>query len=168
MHSITRRFTFDMGHRITNTRCYNPHGHTYKLEVTVSDVLDECGMVMDFVDLNRKVNELVVDVLDHSFICYSQDSVLRDFFEKNDFKVNLVDFETTAENLAEWIYHKLVGGGLKVSRIRLYETPNSRADYVPDHAPAGSEGKPGSGPRVSSEESDISNQDNNPLPLGGD
>lgn len=168
MHTITRAFSFDMGHRITHSLCFNPHGHTYRLEVTVADRLDEYGMVMDFGRLKQLVNELVVDRLDHCFICFSEDTVLRDFLEANDFKRTIVDFETTAENLVEWIYHRLVAGGLKVTRVRLFETPNSRADYVPEEgaarapSPPMSDGRPSTGAAASPDDTNVN------LPAGGD
>ena len=168
MHTITRTFSFDMGHRITHSRCFNPHGHTYQLEVTVADELDEYGMVMDFGELKKRVNELVVDGLDHCFICYSRDTVLRTFLEENDFKRTLVDFGTTAENLVEWIYHRLAEGGLKVTHVRLYETQNSRADYIPK-APlegAGTGKDRAAGGR--SKDSSTAVHSNEHLPAGGD
>lgn len=168
MHSITRAFSFDMGHRITHSQCFNPHGHTYQLEVTVADGLDQFGMVMDFGQLKQKVNQLVVDGLDHCFICYSQDTVLRTFLEENDFKRMLVDFETTAENLVEWIYHRLAAGGLKVTHVRLFETPNSRADYTPDEAQTGSLSKKKGNAGTSPEGTSSHDHCNEHLPAGGD
>ena len=54
--------------------CRNIHGHSYKLFVTVIGQTNEntestkLGMVMDFTDLKSIVNEVVIDVFDHSVV----------------------------------------------------------------------------------------------------
>jgi len=51
--------------------CNNPggHGHNYVLEVMVEGEMDpRLGMVMDLVELDRLVQERVLDRLDHQFI----------------------------------------------------------------------------------------------------
>lgn len=49
-------------------KCNNPHGHghNYGLEVLVGGAVDaQTGMVMNLVDLDRMVNELVLERFDH-------------------------------------------------------------------------------------------------------
>ncbi len=133
MYTVTKRFTFDMGHRLTfHSRCYNLHGHTYTLEVTVVGALDAHGFVMDFSEVKRRVKELVVDRLDHAFACFRGDTTLAEFLPRTDFRVEWFDFETTAENMARWIFETLRNGGLDMLKVRLWETPNSVATYLPD------------------------------------
>lgn len=170
MHSVTKGFSFDMGHRLTfHSKCYNLHGHTYRLEVRVAGPLDSDGIVLDFAEVKRLVRELVVDRLDHAFLCYSGDALMRAFLETTDFKAVQVDFETTAENLAEWIYHQLRQGDLNVVRVRLYETPNSWADYAPTPEAGEAETPPTGGPvqaPVPAEEEGLPGDFGTPLPLG--
>ena len=58
---ITKIFTFDSSHMLDghDGKCQNLHGHTYKLEITVSDDPvrggPKDGMVMDFTDLKAIV-----------------------------------------------------------------------------------------------------------------
>ena len=65
MIEITKVIEWDMGHRIPrhNGMCRTPHGHRYRLEVTItSDNLGDKGtsqegMVLDFKDIKRTITE---------------------------------------------------------------------------------------------------------------
>ena len=71
---VTKSFTFEMAHALWNYDgpCRNIHGHSYQLFVTVTgqpseDLNDtKLGMVIDFSDLKRIVNQHVVEYFDHS------------------------------------------------------------------------------------------------------
>jgi 6-pyruvoyltetrahydropterin/6-carboxytetrahydropterin synthase len=117
---LTKSFTFDAAHFLPchKGKCASMHGHTYRLEVTVvredskliSEGSDE-GMVIDFADLKAIVNDEVIDKMDHK--------VLNEVFS----------FRTTAEKMAAYIFSvltdKLHSIGIRVDRIRLWETPDS-------------------------------------------
>lgn len=74
MVTVTKLFTFDACHHLPHYdgACSNLHGHTYKLEVTVTGrrIKDEenpkCGMIIDFKDLKKIVKDTVIDKYDHS------------------------------------------------------------------------------------------------------
>ncbi len=69
-------FTFDAAHRILghSGKCAYLHGHTYRLEVTVSAAeLDALGMVMDFDDLRALVKKAVLDRWDHATLLWKED-----------------------------------------------------------------------------------------------
>ena len=74
MMKITKIFTFDSSHMLDghDGKCQNLHGHTYKLEITVSGSPIEGGakdgMVMDFSDLKRTVKQHIIEPFDHAFI----------------------------------------------------------------------------------------------------
>jgi len=138
---VTKVVEWDMGHRVPNhkNKCRHPHGHRYRLELTIAGPMvltsgesDE-GMVMDFGDIKKMMTEHVHDKLDHGFMYHTGDKRMREFFEENtDFLSIPVEFIPTAENLAAWIYFALlphIKDPLRMSRVRLYETPNSYADY---------------------------------------
>ncbi len=144
MISVTRRLEFDAGHRIPDHRsqCRNLHGHRYVLEITLTgDVVQtpgqsDTGMVMDFSDIKRIAKSHVVDVWDHAFLVYEGDTVVRDFLAAlPGHKTVVLDRIPTAENLAAIIfdllaphYQNAYGPHLKLTRVRLYETPNCWAD----------------------------------------
>jgi len=143
---ITRRLEFDAGHRIPHhaSRCRHLHGHRYALEVTLSGRLIEAegvseeGMVMDFSEVKRIAERLVVDVWDHAFLaCRTDKEVLALLDRLPDHRTVLFDAPPTAEHLAaaafrilEPAYRDEYGNGLRLERIRLYETPNCWADAV--------------------------------------
>ena len=141
---ITRRLEFDAGHRIPDhaSQCRHLHGHRYALEVTLSGSIIKAdgapvnGMVMDFADVKRIANELVVSRWDHAFLAYRGDSVVIEFLASMPgHKTIVLDVVPTAENLAaeafrilEPAYHDVYGNDLRLERVRLYETPNCWAD----------------------------------------
>ena len=59
------------------------------------------------------------------------------FDEVSKFKVVIVNFIPTAENLAEWCWHQMKplveNMGFRMSLIELWETPTSLATYTEDY-----------------------------------
>lgn len=115
--SITKIFTFEASHSLPNHngKCANLHGHSYKLEVTVSGQIKKAtgesdeGMIMDFADIKKIVKENILDTCDHQN--------LNDIFE----------FVTTAENIAVHFMNVLMSAGLNCTEIKLWETATSFA-----------------------------------------
>src|SRR5690606_25674585 len=106
---ITTRLEFDAGHRIPShkSQCRNLHGHRYPLEITLSgdiirqDGLSVNGMVMDFSDVKEIARRAVVDVWDHAFLVYREDSAILNFLHPlPDHKTVVMDAVPTAENMA--------------------------------------------------------------------
>ena len=143
---ITTRLEFDAGHRIPchKSQCRNLHGHRYAIEITLSGEIirqensSDNGMVMDFSDVKAIARRAVVDVWDHAFLVYKDDSPVLDFLMTlPDHKTVVLDCVPTAENLAAEAFRILkaeykdtYGNHLKLERVRLYETPNSWADAL--------------------------------------
>lgn len=141
---ITTRLEFDAGHRIPhhNSQCKNLHGHRYVIEITLvgniikEEKTSENGMVMDFSDVKRIAREHVVDVWDHAFLVYKLDQPVIDFLNTlPEHKTVIFEEVPTAENMAAEAfrilnnqYQDIYHNQLKLSRVRLYETPNSWAD----------------------------------------
>ena len=73
---ISKEFKFETGHALFgyDGLCKNVHGHSYKLTVTlmgtpISDPKNvKFGMVMDFSDLKKIVNQLIVVPFDHATV----------------------------------------------------------------------------------------------------
>lgn len=145
---ITRRLEFDAGHRISthNSQCRHLHGHRYAIEITLSgniitdEGVAEQGMVMDFSEVKRIANKVLVDKWDHAFLVYSGDTRLINFLRSlEDHKTVVFDSQPTAENLAlaafrilDKAYSDNYGDHLQLERVRIYETPNCWADAVRD------------------------------------
>lgn len=115
MISVTKVFTFDSAHNLRDYEgeCKNLHGHTYKLEITVSGELDKIGMVCDFKELNSLVKDNIISKLDHKY--------LNEVFE----------FNPTCEMMVKWMWDKcsemFSGKQYKIKKIVLWETPTSFA-----------------------------------------
>ncbi len=142
--TVTRRLEFDAGHRLPNhkSQCRNVHGHRYALEITLAaepiheDGASDDGMVMDFGDIKAIAKAQLVDIWDHAFLVWKGDAIMRDFLAMiPQHKTVLLDEVPTAENLVaaafrilEHAYRNRFGNELKLTRVRLYETPNCWAD----------------------------------------
>lgn len=151
---ITKEFNFSYGHLLPNHdgKCRNLHGHNAKVFITVSrDVVDEPGsaqegMVMDFGDLKKIVNETIIDKWDHKFLACGDEwpvvAAINTKAKENDSlppydQIVLIGMRTTAENMAGIIYNAIreqiyLAYKAKVTRVRFYETETSYADYVPE------------------------------------
>ena len=143
---ITRRIEFDAGHRIPNhaSQCRHLHGHRYAIEITLSGEIirtegsSEEGMVMDFSEVKRIANAVIVDHWDHAFLVYRGDRAVVDFLASlPGHKTVLLPVVPTAENLAAEAFRLLdaayldtYGNLLRLRQVRLYETPNNWADAV--------------------------------------
>lgn len=120
MFSVCKEFRFAAAHQIRGHRggCENLHGHTYRVRVWVeAATLDPLGMVVDFADLKRVMEE-VIGPFDHRFL-----NEIPPFDERN----------TTAELLSQHVFAE-VGGRLddervRVSRVEVWESDSSFAAY---------------------------------------
>ena len=133
-HRVTKTIEFCYGHRLLDYegKCRYLHGHNGLLEVEVeAEGLDPRGMVMDFSDLRDLVKGWVDAHLDHQMLLWRRDSVaplLKQLGEP----FYLMDENPTAENISKLIYRQMRQMGLKVSAVRLWETPTSYATYRED------------------------------------
>ena len=123
MFEVTVEAGFSSGHYLRNYRgkCENPHGHNYKVFVTlVGQDLDEAGLLLDF-KLLKQVMRPVVDRLDHQMI-----NEIEPFTTLNPSAENLARyfFEQTAEQLRD-----MTAGRVRVKDCTLYETDTSFARY---------------------------------------
>jgi len=123
MFQVTVEDTFAAGHYLRNYRgkCENPHGHNYKVRVTLcGDELDRAGLLLDFKDLKDVMRD-TVDRLDHQMI--------------NDLEPFTV-LNPSAENLAKYFYdetqaklHATTNGRVRVKDVTVWETDTTTATY---------------------------------------
>ena len=116
--TVTVRSNFAAAHRLPEHegKCSRLHGHTYSLEVTVQGTPQAegpaSGMVMDFADLKKRVNELIISKLDHR--------LLNELFTR----------PPTVEEIAGWAFSRLEEAGLPVVRVRLAEGPDTYVEVT--------------------------------------
>jgi 6-pyruvoyltetrahydropterin/6-carboxytetrahydropterin synthase len=123
MFEVSVEDSFAAGHALRGYRgkCENPHGHNYKVRVTLTgDALDNIGLLYDFKDLKTVLNE-VIDRLDHKFL--------------NDVEPFQAD-NPSAENMAKYFYREVsarlraaTNGRVRVKQVKLWETDTTTATY---------------------------------------
>ncbi|MBX2860881.1 MAG: 6-carboxytetrahydropterin synthase [Vampirovibrio sp.] len=140
---LTCRYDFSASHRLFNPefsdeqneevfkQCNNPngHGHNYELDVTIAGTpTKETGMVMDIMDLDELVNQHIIRHVDHKHL-----NLDVDFFE---------GVIPTAENIVAVFWQKLknqLPKGIRLYRLKLYESKNNTAEYYGETAATESE-----------------------------
>ena len=123
MFEVTVEDTFAAGHYLRNYKgkCENPHGHNYRVRVTLAgQELDQAGLLLDFKNL-RAVMQPVIDRLDHQMI--------------NDLEP-FTTINPSAENLAKYFYDETnarmktqTNGRVSVKMVKVFETDETTATY---------------------------------------
>jgi 6-pyruvoyltetrahydropterin/6-carboxytetrahydropterin synthase len=126
MYEVTVEDTFAAGHYLRNYKgkCENPHGHNYKIRVTLAGAeLDKAGLLLDFKDL-KDVMKHAIERLDHQMI--------------NEIEPFTV-INPSAENLAKYFYDEtnlhlaaVTNGRVKVKDATVFETDITTARYSED------------------------------------
>lgn len=123
MYEVSVEDTFAAGHALRGYRgkCENPHGHNYKVRVTLAgESLDNTGLLLDFRELKNLMNS-VIDRLDHQML-----NDIEPFNQLN----------PSAENMAKYFYDEIssrlcqsTAGRVRVRQIKLWETDTTTATY---------------------------------------
>ncbi|MFA8451035.1 MAG: 6-pyruvoyl tetrahydropterin synthase family protein [Bacteroidales bacterium] len=138
---LTKEFSFEMAHALKgyDGPCKNIHGHSYQLHVTIigepiTDITHpKLGMVMDFGDLKRIVNQEIIDKYDHALVLGNEMKRLisHDFLMSFE-KIIFSDYQPTSENMvvdfAQLIQAQLPEN-VEVYSVLLRETANSYAEW---------------------------------------
>ncbi|MGA2889302.1 MAG: 6-carboxytetrahydropterin synthase QueD [Terracidiphilus sp.] len=123
MYEVTVEAGFSSGHYLRNYKgkCENPHGHNYKVRVTLTGVeLDSAGLLLDFKML-KQVLRPVIDRIDHRML--------------NDMEPFIV-LNPSAENIAKYFYDQtndllaaMTEGRVRVKEATIWETDTTTATY---------------------------------------
>lgn len=123
MFEVTVDRSFAAGHYLRNYKgkCENPHGHNYKVRVTLAgDRLDHAGLLLDFKDLKDVMKE-TIERLDHQMM--------------NDVEP-FTTLNPSAENLARYFYvetnKKVIAVSndrVRVKEVTVWETDTTTATY---------------------------------------
>jgi 6-pyruvoyltetrahydropterin/6-carboxytetrahydropterin synthase len=138
MQYITRKTTFDAGHRVMNEKmkCFNIHGHTYICELTFKFYdMEDIGYAVDFKEIKRVGCQFIDDYFDHAFIANPEDKEMIKVNKKLGSKIWIMGLNgngycnPTAENISKELFlslHILFLGYplLEIHKLRLWETPN--------------------------------------------
>jgi len=115
MYKIKKKFHFSAAHHLTDLppthQCSRHHGHNYIVEVElVSDDLNKQGFIVDYGDL-QPLKDYIDNNLDH-----------RDLNE-------VLDFQTSAENLAKYLYDFCKKLWKQTHSVAVSETSKTWATY---------------------------------------
>ena len=123
MFEVTVEADFSSGHYLRNYKgkCENPHGHNYKVRVTLAGAeLDGAGLLLDL-KLLKQVLRPVIERIDHQML-----NDLEPFTTVN----------PSAENLAKYFFDEtnkqlagMTGGRVTVKSSTIFETDTSSAVY---------------------------------------
>ena len=139
---ITKQFNFETGHALYgyDGACRNIHGHSYKLYVTVIGLpIDDkehvkYGMVIDFKDLKKIVNQEVVEIFDHATV-FNKNTPHKDLaitLKNNGHKVIMADYQPTCELLVIDFANKIknrLPSNILLHSLKLQETESSFAQW---------------------------------------
>jgi len=123
MYEVTVDAGFSSGHYLRNYhgKCENPHGHNYKVRVTLAgSELDQTGLLLDFKML-KQVLRPVIDRIDHQML--------------NDLEP-FTTLNPSAENIARYFFdetrqqlHVMTEGRVRVKDCTVWETDTTSATY---------------------------------------
>jgi 6-pyruvoyltetrahydropterin/6-carboxytetrahydropterin synthase len=123
MFEVTVERSFAAGHYLRNYKgkCENPHGHNYKIRVTLAgERLDHAGLLIDFKDLKDVMKE-TIERLDHQMM--------------NDVEP-FTTLNPSAENLAHFFFTEtnkkmvaLTNDRVHVKEVTVFETDTTTATY---------------------------------------
>ena len=147
---VTRHIEFEAAHMLNgyDGPCGSLHGHSYKLEVTITcpesiRESNDFGFVMDFKNLNKLLKE---NVPDHYFMYNKnadEDSVemqICHILRSNNLNIWAFDGYPSAENMSKELANNFQilldkeypNYGMRVVKLSLWETTNSHATWTPD------------------------------------
>jgi 6-pyruvoyltetrahydropterin/6-carboxytetrahydropterin synthase len=131
MYRVTREIEFCYGHRLLNYdgKCRHLHGHNgTAIIVLQAGSLDRRGMLVDFVEIKKKVQRWIDENLDHNMLLHRDDPILPVLQERGE-RVFVMDVNPTAENIARLIFEKTAEAGLPVVEVVLRETERCYAAF---------------------------------------
>ncbi len=143
---ITREFSFEMAHALLgyNGPCKHIHGHSYRLLVTVTGEAlrrpscSDNGMVMDFGEIKKIVNDAIIRQMDHALVLNAETPEQLLSGVSGFDNVVLLPYQPSCENLLIDFASRirpLLPAGVSLFSLRLHETANSYAEWYAEDNP---------------------------------
>lgn len=128
---IEKKYHFYAAHRnkAGGEKCGRIHGHTYNVKCVFEfQEMNESGITCLFSDIDSLVEPIIKDYC-HWFIVYEGDELVS-YLQIAGEPIKIVPFETSAENLAIWIFNRIrKETKLPIIKIELSETNSSNVIY---------------------------------------
>lgn len=139
MYEVERYHDISCGHRVHGheSKCANLHGHNYRIFFTIqpdNKQLDMLGRVLDFGVIKSRLCEWLETWWDHKMLIWVDDPMLDDLLDIDPEGVVPVEFNPTAENMAQHLVEvvgprELEGTGCILVACRVEETRKCSATY---------------------------------------
>lgn len=136
---VCKSIEFDAAHRLFNYsgKCFNLHGHRYRVDFEFEGHPDERGIVMDFSLISKMTKNWIDENWDHNVLLHREDPLVEliDCKKLGMSPFFLCDGNPTAEFMAEYLYHKITMISVQVKviaslrKVRVYETPTCYAEF---------------------------------------
>jgi 6-pyruvoyltetrahydropterin/6-carboxytetrahydropterin synthase len=122
--TASRYHDFSMGHRVYGheSKCAHLHGHNYRVHFSIeADNIDTVGRVIDFSVIKDLLCEWLEEHWDHKFLVFRDDPWAEQLVQIDPEGTVVVDFNPTAENMAEYLLEEVGPEQLKGTPARLTE-----------------------------------------------
>lgn len=142
MKAVVRGKGFSAAHFVVlSGECERLHGHNYAVECEVEGKQNAEGIIVDFVELKKKLNN-ATDQLDHRLLIPANSNTIKTSKKNAQLEIRaknksyLIPLEDvillplkaiTAEELARYIHGKMHGDNK--TRVRVFESKSSWAEY---------------------------------------
>ncbi|CAB4133809.1 COG0720 6-pyruvoyl-tetrahydropterin synthase [uncultured Caudovirales phage] len=137
MWTASRYHDISTGHRVYGheSKCAHAHGHNYRVHFHCAGNLDSVGRVIDFSVIKERLCMWLEDNWDHKFLLWENDPWCDTFKEKDPEGVVIVNFNPTAENMAEYLIKEIAplqldGTGVTLIKVDIEETRKCSASYT--------------------------------------
>ena len=130
MIKIEKKYYFYAGHRNKEAgiKCGRPHGHTYDVTCMFKFEAMKNGVTMLFSEIDKLVEPIIKEYDHHFLLC--EDDPLVEIFELTGEEYKTVPFETSAENMAIWLFNRIKNEAkLPIIKIEFAETKSSKIIY---------------------------------------
>ena len=112
---LFKEFTFEAAHKLPlvakDHKCFQLHGHSFKARIYVEGPVNDLGWVIDFSEL-KSICKPWIQKLDHSYLN------------------EITGLENpTSENIAMWLWNKLIEELPQMCEIEIMETCTSGCLY---------------------------------------
>ena len=128
--TASRYHDFSTGHRVYGheSKCAHLHGHNYRVHFSIeADDLDSVGRVLDFSVIKDLLCEWLEEHWDHKFLVFREDPWAEQLKAIDPAGTVVVDFNPTAENMAEYLLEEvgpkqLAGTPARLVEVQIEET----------------------------------------------
>lgn len=128
MFEIKKTFTISASHQLNlpyESKCKDRHGHNFRITIYCrSSELDENGMVIDFVEIKKKIENKLDHTVLNDVLGLGTDMV-KNSPAADCPEVEIVQLNPTAERIAEWICMQID----KCYRVEVEEVEGNVATY---------------------------------------